>query len=244
MFRYEKILPAAALNDYVEAFWQLEYTGEEPLQVVVLPDGWVDINQSVHPPSAPYLIGLDTQPAATTVPPGFRLFAISLKLPSIPFLLKRPFPDLADNAWPLTDVFPDAMAFYSFENFVSGWNNLLLAQLSPDPDPRVLQLFHLLYENHGNLSIAAMADQLHWSPRQINRYFQHWFGLPLKTYSKLLRFRAAFPDIKNGKLYPSQNFTDQAHFIREVKQFSGATPSVLKQNKNDRFIQFSALPPE
>jgi AraC-like DNA-binding protein len=86
-----------------------------------------------------------------------------------------------------------------------------------------------------------MSEQVHWSSRQINRYFNQLFGLSLKAYCNILRFRASFQHIKEGKLFPEQNFTDQAHFIKEIKKFSGVLPKELSKNKDDRFIQFSTL---
>ena len=46
---------------------------------------------------------------------------------------------------------------------------------------------------------------------------------------------------EEGKLFPEQNFCDQAHFTRAVKKLAGVVPKELAKNKNDRFVQFSSL---
>ncbi|HEY2349392.1 MAG TPA: AraC family transcriptional regulator, partial [Puia sp.] len=74
------------------------------------------------------------------------------------------------------------------------------------------------------------------------RYFNQQFGISMKAFCNILRFRASFQHLKDGKLYPEQNFTDQNHFIKEVKKFSGVVPKDLSKNKNDRFILLSAMP--
>ncbi|HWV29535.1 MAG TPA: hypothetical protein VN038_07775, partial [Dyadobacter sp.] len=48
---------------------------------------------------------------------------------------------------------------------------------------------------------------------------------------------------REGRLFPDENYADQSHFIREIKKYAGVVPKELERNKNDRFIQFSTLPP-
>lgn len=81
-----------------------------------------------------------------------------------------------------------------------------------------------------------------WKLHLIRRRFLP--ELSLKAYCNILRFRASFTQINAGKLFPQENFSDQSHFIREVKKLSGVSPKELKRNRNDRFIQFSVLGPE
>jgi AraC-like DNA-binding protein len=108
-------------------------------------------------------------------------------------------------------------------------------------DLRKKKLFDLVYATNGAISIQEISDEAGWSSRQINRYFNKAFGMSLKSYCNILRYRSTFDQLKKGKLSPERDFSDQAHFIREVKKFSGVTPKQLAQNKNDRFIQFSTL---
>ncbi len=91
---------------------------------------------------------------------------------------------------------------------------------------------------NGAMSLPA---GIFWPPRQINRYFNEYFGVSLKAYCSILRFRASLNHIAHGKLFPELNFTDQNHFIKEIKKFSGAVPGVLARNQNDRFILLSAI---
>src|SRR6187551_2773962 len=106
------------------------------------------------------------------------------------------------------------------------------------------KLFDLIYSSNGSLPVKELSDKVFWSSRQINRYFNEQFGISLKAYCNILRFRASFSHIKDGKLFPHENFADQSHFIKEVKKLSGVSPKELKRNQNDRFIQFSTLPPK
>jgi len=82
---------------------------------------------------------------------------------------------------------------------------------------------------------------VYWSSRQINRYFNQQFGISLKAYCNILRFGASFKHISEGKLFPEQNFTDQNHFIKEIKKYAGVTPKELSKNKNERFVNITAI---
>jgi AraC-like DNA-binding protein len=92
------------------------------------------------------------------------------------------------------------------------------------------------------MPVKELADKVFWSSRQINRYFNEQFGISLKAYCNILRFKNSLHHIKDGQLFPDLDFADQAHFIKEVKRFSGVVPKELFKNRNDRFILLSALP--
>src|SRR5699024_3960849 len=109
-------------------------------------------------------------------------------------------------------------------------------------DERKLRLFKLLFQTNGSLTIQDIANQTFWTSRQINRYFNTKFGLSLKEYSNILKCKQSFDDIKKGELFPQQHYSDQPHFIREIRKHTGTTPKVLSKNENDRFIQFSTRP--
>jgi AraC-like DNA-binding protein len=116
--------------------------------------------------------------------------------------------------------------------------------IKADIDPRKKNLFDLIYASNGAISVKELSEKICWSSRQINRYFQDTFGLSLKTYCNVMRFRSSFGHIKAGKLFPEENYADQSHFIREIRKYSGVVPKELARNRNDRFIQFSTLPAE
>ena len=105
-------------------------------------------------------------------------------------------------------------------------------------------MFDFIYSSNGEITVKELSEKVFWSSRQINRYFNQQFGLSLKTYCNILRFRSSFEHIKQGKLFPQQNFADQSHFIKEIKRLAGVLPKELRKNENDRFIQFSTLDPK
>jgi AraC-like DNA-binding protein len=108
-------------------------------------------------------------------------------------------------------------------------------------DNRKKKLFELIYSSHGSMTVKELSGKVYWSSRQINRYFNQQFGISLKAYCSILRFGASFKQISEGKLFPELNFADQNHFIKEIKKYAGVTPKELSKNKDDRFIDITAI---
>ncbi len=128
-----------------------------------------------------------------------------------------------------------------FENFCNKVSTKILELIKSNIDIRKKELFNLIYSSKGFMSVKELSEKVFWSSRQINRYFQENFGISLKKYCDILRFKTSLNHLADGKLYPELNFADQTHFIRVVKKFSGVVPKDLFKNKNDRFILLSTM---
>jgi len=244
---YRLVKPNAELSDLVESFWHLENHSVSGKEIVVVPDGRIDlfVSRSKNEGFHITLSGLESEADQVIFEGKTIIFAISFKLPAIEYLLHQSVSSLLNGISVLpSDSWGFAEADISdFDAFCEKASNILSGILkNTQIDPRKQHLFELIYSHQGRLTVSELANTIHWSERQINRYFNNQFGISLKSYQNILRFRASFSQIKEGKLFPEQNFSDQAHFIKEVKKFSGVTPKELHKNTNDRFIQFSTLP--
>ncbi|SEA51581.1 helix-turn-helix domain-containing protein [Pedobacter hartonius] len=245
---YKAINPGPSLSDFVESFWMLSADNEQDKDIVILPDGRIDVifSWSDREPLHVMLMSLDLKASYETLPAGIMMFAVSLKLPALEYILdtlsmtpEQPIP-LPDHFWGVSAADLD-----DFDSFVDRISTAMLATLQTKKiDSRKKKLFDLIYDTKGSMTVAALSEQSCWSARQINRYFNERVGISLKEYCGILRFRASFLHLKEGRLFPEENFADQAHFIKSIKKLSGVTPKELSKNKNDRFIQFSAMPKE
>nr|WP_068889485.1 AraC family transcriptional regulator [Pedobacter panaciterrae] len=242
---YKEIKPDQPLSTFVDSFWMLSNTTDHEKRIVIVPDGRIDLFFSLKKPYELTLLGLESAPSQGTLTTETVILAISFKLLGIEYLFDRKFPTLADAAYILpSDYFGvTTESFEDFSSFCDIIANKLLNKLNNIiVDERKQRLFEMVYASAGSITVQQISETLHWTSRQINRYFNERFGISLKAYCTLLRFRASFNQIKEGKLFPEQNFTDQSHFIKNVKRFAGVTPKELSKNKNDQFIQFSTLP--
>jgi len=242
---YKAVKPDKMLAGFVESYWMLNNKSGSNKEVIILPDGRIDLffSQSSTEPFHVTLLGIGTQPAIATIEAGTLTFAISFKLPATEYILQQTVADLLDNATNLpVDFWSFSMTDLSdFNHFCKKASHKIHELLSQEIDERKRQLFELIYSSNGSLTVKELSEKVFWSSRQINRYFNQQFGISLKAYCNILRFRASFQHIKEGKLFPHQDFADQSHFIKTIKKLSGVLPKDLNRNRNDRFIQFSTL---
>jgi AraC-like DNA-binding protein len=244
-FYFKFVPPTEVLSDFVESIGTFYNRSEEAKEVVLVPDGRIDLFFSRHG-SEPWqvtLIGLETAPKQRAVPPQTLVFVISFRPLAVEYILQESIAPLLNSAKELPDDFLNfhASDFADFDMFYSVASQTIKALLPTEIDERKRNLFRSIYSSNGEMSVKGLSEKTFWSSRQINRYFNDWLGLSLKAYCTILRFRISLEHIAEGKLFPELNFSDQTHFIKEIKKFSGVAPGELSKNKNDRFILLSVL---
>ncbi|SHF77168.1 Helix-turn-helix domain-containing protein [Chryseobacterium sp. OV279] len=245
-FYCQFIKPDPSLSNFVENIGMFHNPTDIAKEVVVMPDGRVDLFFMRSGPNNPFhvfLIGLETAPEQREIPPGTIAYVISFRPIAVEYILKTSIADLLNTARVLPDNFWNFTADHlkDLETFTKKIVQIVTELLPETVDERKRKLFDLIYSSNGEMSVKELSEQTDWSSRQINRYFNQQFGLSLKAYSTILRFRASLEHIAEGKLFPELNFADQTHFIKEIKKFSGVAPKELSKNKNDRFILLSVL---
>ncbi|MCU0490072.1 MAG: AraC family transcriptional regulator [Chloroflexaceae bacterium] len=98
------------------------------------------------------------------------------------------------------------------------------------PDPTLAQAARQIIGEKGDLSIEALAQAAHISPRALRRKFQGLLGLGPKALARVSRFEAVRdglwenPDADLAELALAAGYADQAHMQREFRQFSQRTP--------------------
>lgn len=226
-------------------FWALQNLSEYAEEAIALPDGRIDlfISKSASEPITIGILGVGTQPDKVEVAPKTLIFAIGFKLPAIEYIFNFSVADLLDQGKILPSDFWDFNTedLTDFDAFCEKASYKILSLLPKEMDSRKRKLFELMYASKGEITVKELSGKILWSSRQINRYFNQQFGLSLKVYCNILRFRASLEHIAKGKFFPELDFADQNHFIKQVKKFSGVVPTVLFRHKKDRFVLLSTL---
>lgn len=93
----------------------------------------------------------------------------------------------------------------------------------------------------GNLNITKLSDQIALSQRQFGRKFKEQIGFTAKSFSKIIRFNTILEHPKNTEYTLTQlafdhGYYDQAHFIKDFKEFSGYRPSTYFSGKADEVL--------
>lgn len=84
---------------------------------------------------------------------------------------------------------------------------------------------------NGNISMDDLIEKVFISSRQLEREFMDKVGLTPKQYMRIARLNEAnrkLQDLQSGSLTSlsyDTGYSDQAHFIREFKKFSGHSPA-------------------
>jgi AraC-like DNA-binding protein len=99
--------------------------------------------------------------------------------------------------------------------------------------PAVAWAWKQLAVSGGNASIGSLAEHVGWSRKHMINRFREQIGLPPKTAGRILRFNRVLRFVARGSemtwasIAMACGYYDQAHLIRDFKDFSGETPTVL-----------------
>lgn len=85
--------------------------------------------------------------------------------------------------------------------------------------------------------IDRLAESTGLSPRQLERVTKLYYGMPPKKLARKYRALRAAQALAHGDSLDDTGlglaFYDQSHLIREVKAFTGLTPSQLKSGESE-----------
>ncbi|WP_354700193.1 hypothetical protein DSM112329_00457 [Paraconexibacter sp. AEG42_29] len=103
---------------------------------------------------------------------------------------------------------------------------------APRLSPEVEWAWRRLVATGGQVPIGDLVSAIGCSRRHLAARFGEDVGMTPKTYGRLLRFERAVDrlrcgDDELGRIAAACGFSDQAHFTRELRAFSGATPTTL-----------------
>jgi AraC-like DNA-binding protein len=92
-----------------------------------------------------------------------------------------------------------------------------------------------LNETGGMIPVSALAGELQWSRKHLANRFQADVGLAPKTIARLLRFRRVVDSADLPSRWTEAaldaGYFDQAHLIRDFRQFAGMTPVEFQRSR-------------
>jgi AraC-like DNA-binding protein len=242
---YKELPPNDLLANFVQCYWWFSNTTSHSLDFTILPDGCFDLlvhfrNNQLHEIA---LTGIWTKQVDVSIEPNTQIFGIRFTLLAVDYIFQKNIADILNSERQIENNFwhINKTDLLNLKNATGHFNNIMLSLLSSrnNIDAKKKNLFHLLHQTNGELTVQQYSKQVFWTSRQINRYFNERFGISLKQYCNILKVFASFKHIKNGQLYPEGNYFDQSHFIKYVRKHTGTNPEDLYENKNDRFLQLT-----
>lgn len=186
------------------------------------------------------LIGILQKPLLWELPSGISLFGTYFKpqgimaiYPPPSFFAQAPWVDAA--AWwegPLNALCQELQATHEPQALVEPMEAFLrmMFEEAPSPPIQICKALDLIHHTHGNLTVDELSEVACMSERQFQRVFKARLGINPKAYLRLIRFQKSYQYLKTH--HPGSwpevayqfGYADQAHFIRDFKTFSGASP--------------------
>ncbi len=257
---YQTIEPNQDLVSLVKCYWILENPREEsPQKQTIVPDGcmemifhygdlyrqYIENGNSIIQPRC-FVIGQLTRPLEVEPTGETGVFSVRF-LPNgfLPFAT-IPIKEMENKAVALEKLFGKDGLEIEEKILKASANSeriklveaFLLSRLTDSQtiDRIVKATVETILSGSGQLSVEALSKQTNINRRQLERKFSLAIGLSPKQLSKTIRLQATLKMLLNKNftsltaLANQGEYYDQAHFIKDFKEFTGLTPKEFYGN--------------
>ena len=251
---YQTYIPPPSLSAYVKCFWTLEADSSFALQKQrIIPDGCMEMifhhgdqylqyrddGSSVLQPRC-FVFGQITSPLQIAPTAASGIFAVRFEPDGFsPFATLTPG-QMSNRAVPLSELFGDEGLSLG-EGVINAQSTIERISLIEIFLTAKLQLIktreklsgstvELLLQTKGQLSIEELSAKMLVNRRQLERRFSAAIGLSPKQLTKIIRLQNALkmmiekPSDSLTALAYESGYYDQAHFIKDFKEFTGISP--------------------
>jgi AraC-like DNA-binding protein len=264
---YQVYNPSSELQSFVKCFWTLEDEGvEEPIRQRVVPDGCMEMifhygdlyrqyfedGSSIIQPRS-FIFGqitkyIEIEPTGYSGIVATRFFPDGLT----PFL-DTPVSALEDKAVSIINLFGEkakvveekVMAAIDNPKRIKLIEEFLLSRLA---DPKTIDIVtkacvDVIFESQGQIGAGELANKMNINRRNIERRFTSVIGMSPKQLSRVIRLQTALKMLEQKKfssltsLAYENGYYDQAHFIKDFKEFTGISPKSFFADN----LRFAAL---
>jgi AraC-like DNA-binding protein len=240
---YSEFLPDTRLQNYIYCYWQLKTTEtlSEPFIYRVVADGCIDIFFELNNPEDNFVMGFCKKFTEFPLDNSFHYIGVRFLPTMFPQLFRINASELSNRFEQLGHVVPKVSTFIAdnFHNlltpeqiqktFDTYFINLIENTIF-DNDIRLYNAIEKILQEFGVVNIKQDLDT-GISQRQLRRLFEFYIGDTAKTFAKVVRFqnilraKPSSQSLRQNKLFYDIGYYDQAHFIKEFKNFYGVTPS-------------------
>lgn len=110
----------------------------------------------------------------------------------------------------------------------------LLTQLKNiQTDQLIVEAVKLIYQSKGTIRVKELNEKLFISPSPFEKRFRKVVGPTAKKFASIVRFNSVLDHMNETKslseICYENHFFDQAHFIKDFKQFTEDTPENFKR---------------
>ncbi len=246
--------PSSDLKAFVQCYWTLESIKEEtPKKNTIVPDGTMKLifhygdTYKHHPKNGKsiilpncFLIGQLTKPYVVEPIGVTGTFVVRFQPNGFLPFTTIPIKEMENKAIPLSQLFGEAgnnlseniLNANSTSERIERIESFLVERLSHQQtiDNIVKSTVDTILNANGQFSVNAFSKQNSINRRQLTRKFSSTIGLSPKQLSKTIRIQASLKALLKKEvtsltdLAYQNDYFDQAHFIKDFKEFTGLTP--------------------
>ena len=265
--RYSEFHPRLPLSDFVECLWTLDggFEADETQAERILPDGCVEIILNFAEPFAQhndnstqvqprnFIVGQMTRPILISPTGPVQLIGIRFHPGGTTPFFSLPMHELTNQVVELSyvartlerELLRRAIDLPELSDKVSALATVLTNHLRKiKTDSRLLQVAAKIVQHSGMIPIDDLANGSGLSSRQLERRFLTEVGLGPKLFSRILRFQQVFRAVDANEpawtdVALDCGYYDQAHLIKDFRQFAHQTPAVLFAEQSELTKSFT-----
>lgn len=256
---YQTFEPSKDLSSLVKCYWTLESPKEEtPEKQTIVPDGCMEMifhygdlykqctdNGSIVQPRC-FVIGQLTQPLKIEPTGETGIFSVRFHPEGFLPFATVPIKEMENKAVTLEKLFgkdgqeieQKLLNTISTSERINLIETFLLSRLADTEtiDRIIKSTIETILTANGQLSVDELSRQTNINRRQLERKFSSIIGLSPKQLSKTIRLQATLKMLLNKKftsltaLAYEGEYYDQAHFIKDFREFTGMTPKEFYGN--------------
>lgn len=265
---YQTYQPHTDLSAFVKYYWTLEVPYDpKNYRQKIIPDGCIEMTFNLKEGIKRYISDTDFVVHPKSMVMGQRTksyfieplgdvdsFAVCFYPYGFTHFVNTPLAELLDLEVPLSDVFKAETAFQLEKDMYGATStneririieNFLFSRLNRQDaiENLVKTTVDALLVSKGRQSIGHILENQLSKRRQLERNFRKQIGISPKQLGKVLRLQTALKFLLSDHenltniAYESEYF-DQAHFIKDFKEFIGTTP---KEFLGDKHMELSSL---
>ncbi len=236
-------LPSPALRPFIREFWITQSAADRIH--IILPDTFLvagfrfdDVSDRA---SRAVLSGIRDGPRTVSHSAGARVILTRFTETGAAAFWPEPLHLLFNSTVPLADIIGRrrldpleqqlAAAIHSADAFLILERFFASELRARAPDPLIAAAVTQIRESIGGLRIHALARSLGLSQSAFERRFRRTVGTSPRRFASIVRFRhilrtrAEAPSLT--ALAHAAGYSDQSHFIKDFKRFTGAAPESL-----------------
>ncbi|SFH35977.1 helix-turn-helix domain-containing protein [Pedobacter insulae] len=251
---YQTFEPSNLVNSFVKCYWTLDIEKQDPPEKQrIVPDGCMEMifhlgdhyiqyqsnGQTIEQPNC-FVFGQITKPLEIEPAGITSIFAVRFHPDGFTSFATLPLKQMENKAVSISELFGNeglelqlkVVNALTTQKRITIIEDFLMSRLlAPELVDRMIKSsVKTILKLKGQLSVSELSEKANINRRQLERRFADTIGLSPKQLAKIIRIQVTLNTMLNRdfesltSLAYKNDYFDQAHFIKDFKEFTGVNP--------------------